>query len=166
VNRVDTARRVARLLQEQGTDMCLLTGRMRPLDRERVLRAVGDRLALGRTRRADDRPFVVVATQSIEAGADFDLDGLVTECASLDALRQRFGRVDRGGWLADQQTPSSSVVLIRSVDVTPREPDPIYGDALAATWIGSGSRGVTSTDRMRTTEDRKSTRLNSSHVKI
>lgn len=134
VNRVDTARRVARLLQEQGTDMCLLTGRMRPLDRERVLRAVGDRLAMGRTRRADDRPFVVVATQSIEAGADFDLDGLVTECASLDALRQRFGRVDRGGWLADRQTPSSSVVLIRSVDVTPREPDPIYGDALAATW--------------------------------
>lgn len=136
VNRVDAARHVARRLKElpDDLDVVLLTGRMRSLDRDRVLGEWNSRLRLGRKRQPDDKPLVVVATQSIEAGADFDFDSAVTECASLDALRQRFGRVDRDGRLSEEGTPSSSVIVIRSTDVGATPPDPVYGSALGSTW--------------------------------
>jgi CRISPR-associated endonuclease/helicase Cas3 len=132
VNRVDTARRVARAILP--TPVLLLTGRMRPYDRDEALREHGPRLALrGKTPRDDTQPLVVVATQCIEAGADYDLDALVTECASLDALRQRFGRVDRDGQLAERGTPSSNIVLVRATGLD-GDSDPIYGESLRATW--------------------------------
>lgn len=136
VNRVDTARRVALQLSEasEELDVVLLTGRMRGIDRDRIFGRWRERLRIGRDRNPDDRPLVVVATQSIEAGADFDLDGIVTECASLDALRQRFGRVDRDGRLSAAGTPSRSVIVVRSSDVDVASPDAIYGHALGHTW--------------------------------
>lgn len=136
VNRVDTARRVARQLAEVdvGPQVVLLTGRMRSIDRDKVLDEWKGRLLTGRTRSAYDEPLVVVATQSIEAGADFDLDGIVTECASIDALRQRFGRVDRDGRLSEAGTPATSVVAVRSTDIASGSEDPVYGVALANTW--------------------------------
>lgn len=163
VNRVDTARRIAQLLTEEarsapedatveGTgdaqvqpparfDVVLLTGRMRAPDRDRILgessgepgRSVAQRLTPG-PRAADERPLVVVATQSLEAGADFDFDVLVTECASLDALRQRFGRVDRDGQKWASGSTATSVVLCRSVDADGKTADPVYGTAITATW--------------------------------
>lgn len=139
VNRVDTARRVAALLQDNtktadSFDVVLLTGRMRPVDRDHVVaNLIGNRLA-PKPRDNDEKPIVVVATQSLEAGADFDFDVLITECASIDALRQRFGRVDRDGqrWISHQT--STSAVLCRSTDAQAKKPDPVYGNALAATW--------------------------------
>jgi CRISPR-associated endonuclease/helicase Cas3 len=139
VNRVDTARRVHEILRAgYGTeaDVALLTGRMRPLDRMEVLGSPADaasvagRVAAGRHRDEGARPLVVVATQCIEAGADFDFDAMVTECASLDALRQRLGRLDRLGRLG----VTRCTVLARSDQVTADAEDPIYGGALAATW--------------------------------
>lgn len=76
------------------------------------------------------RPIVVVSTQCIEAGADFDFDAIVTECASLDALRQRFGRLNRLGIITDAR----GTVLVRSTALGKNEVDPIYGKTLAATW--------------------------------
>jgi CRISPR-associated endonuclease/helicase Cas3 len=134
VNRVASAAIVAQQLRESlgdAVDVVLLTGRMRPLDRDDVLAAVRARIRTGRARKEVDRRLVVVGTQCIEAGADFDFDALVTECASLDALRQRFGRVDRIGAYAKS----------RGVIVCDRDPaakdDPVYGSAAHATakWL-------------------------------
>ena len=92
VNRVATARETHRRLREHdGVTAILLTGRMRPVDKDAVLGRLRD-LGLDSGHSHDrnlEKPVVVVATQTLEVGADLDFDGLVTECASLDALRQR-----------------------------------------------------------------------------
>ncbi|MGH3814722.1 MAG: type I-G CRISPR-associated helicase/endonuclease Cas3g, partial [Pseudonocardiaceae bacterium] len=142
VNRVDTAARVHRLLDEQKIDTVLLTGRMRPLDRDRLLSEYEDRLRTGRSRDDNAAPLVLVATQAVEAGADIDLDGLVTECAALDALIQRFGRVDRAGDCAARGDRAASVILATSADVTGTAEDPVYGDRLRLTWAWLHDRPV------------------------
>ncbi|MFT4225540.1 type I-U CRISPR-associated helicase/endonuclease Cas3 [Micropruina sp.] len=139
VNRVATAGHAyaavtARIARGFECDVALITGRMRPVDRDTVLADVQPRVEMGRKRRATDRPLILVSTQSIEAGADFDLDAIVTECASLDALRQRFGRVDRDGQLAQAGQPYGSVILASQRDVATTDPDPVYGNALRETW--------------------------------
>lgn len=145
VNRVETARQVERDLRERmGVPTLLLTGRMRPFDRDDALDRHRERLRTGREPRDDGTLLVLVGTQSIEAGADFDLDGLVTECASLDALQQRFGRLDRAGDLSEQGTPAPGIVLASPADVSPNaKDDPVYGGALRATWEWLGSVGDT-----------------------
>jgi CRISPR-associated endonuclease/helicase Cas3 len=131
VNRVKSARDLhARLSQEKRLDgrVHLLTGRMRPFDRDAIEKAILNRIAAGRIRNPEDQPVVVVATQSIEAGADFDFDGLVTECASLDALRQRFGRLDR---LGELNGAARGAIVVRTDSL---KDDPVYGDAIGLTW--------------------------------
>lgn len=130
VNRVNAAREVhSRISRHLGdsADVVLVTGRMRPLDRERIEHDVVPRIASERLREATDRNIVVIATQCIEAGADFDFDALVTECASLDALRQRFGRLDRTGAFG----AAKAIVLARTDAF---KSDPVYGAAYKATW--------------------------------
>ena len=83
-----TARHKRRITPER--DLFLVTGRMRPLDRQRILDAVESRIE-GR------EPTLVVATQCVEAGVDWDFDAMISECASWDALVQRMGRVNRRG---------------------------------------------------------------------
>jgi CRISPR-associated endonuclease/helicase Cas3 len=131
VNRVATAVRVAQLLETKGT-VHLLTGRMRPYDKDRVLTPELVEQLTDRTKRlAHGTPTFIVGTQTLEAGADFDFDGLVTECASRSALVQRFGRVDRAGILAAAGQPSRSAIIPR---VASFEDDPVYGNAIGETW--------------------------------
>jgi CRISPR-associated endonuclease/helicase Cas3 len=137
VNRVDRARVTYQEIRARcGEDVLvnLLTGRMRSPERDRLVDTLARALCTGRPREESDGKRVVVATQCIEAGADFDFDGLVTECASVDALLQRFGRLDRGGWMTKNGSPAAAVVLARSTDVAPDAVDPVYGDALRRTW--------------------------------
>lgn len=132
VNRVQTARYVYDTLQSrQGekADVVLLTGRMRNVDKERVVADWLSRLATKSTTPLM-RPVYVVATQCLEVGADLDFHALVSECASLDALRQRFGRLNRLGERAEAQ----GVIVVRSDQQEVGEPDPIYGDRIARTW--------------------------------
>lgn len=134
VNRVETARRVydglSADVQRSGGKSWLVTGRMRAADRRNVEGSLKD--AVGSNPNRASQPLrVVVATQCIEAGADFDFDVLLTECASLDALRQRFGRLNRLGISQDCE----GTIFARDDQVKDSaESDPIYGDALRATW--------------------------------
>ena len=68
----------------------LVTGRMRHPERQRLLAVIESRLE-------SREPTLVVATQCIEAGVDWDFDAMISECASWDALVQRMGRVNRCG---------------------------------------------------------------------
>ncbi|MCL4821251.1 MAG: type I-U CRISPR-associated helicase/endonuclease Cas3 [Vicinamibacteria bacterium] len=131
-NRVASASEITgRLSAALGADatVTLLTGRMRPLDRDDVLRELAPAVRAGRARSGDEPKRIIVGTQCLEAGADFDFDALVTESASLDSLRQRFGRVDRLGAYMKSES-----VIVHAKD---GKDDPIYGDAINETvkWL-------------------------------
>jgi CRISPR-associated endonuclease/helicase Cas3 len=138
VNRVAIAKAVYEALQAHHSERVLLmTGRMRPWDRDELVAGPFERFQLA-TPKAVERKFTqpvfVVATQCLEVGADIDFDGLVSECAPLDALRQRFGRLNRGG----RALAAQGVVVVRKDQTQPSEEegeaDPVYGNALARTW--------------------------------
>lgn len=132
VNRVATAREVHRLLASKGYETALLTGRMRPLDRDDTVSQWLARLSAERSsQRRLERSVFIVATQTLEVGANLDFDAMVSECASLDALRQRFGRLNRMG----REIEAKGVIVIRADQAKGNTaPDPVYGTALAATW--------------------------------
>jgi len=140
VNRVASASAIARQLGDDAT-VTLLTGRMRPLDRDDVLRELRPAVQTGRNRSDDSPKRVIVGTQCIEAGADFDFDALVTEAASLDSLRQRFGRVDRLGTYGNAEGVIVWDTCAKRKDELKRrgekpslaDDDPIYGKAIVET---------------------------------
>ena len=140
VNRVATAKEVHRLLVKKKRAVHLIIGRMRPWDRDRVMRCLeGLKTGKGGTSSHDDgsardgtnpSPDFVVSTQCLEVGVDLDFDGMVSEASSFDSLRQRFGRLNRAGaW------PSPRGVIVAPKSVTSgMDDDPIYGTRTASTW--------------------------------
>ncbi len=128
VNRVARARAVFEELRNQhdaeAIDLILMIGPARSVDRD----ALAERLSPIHTGSERDfkKPFVIVSTQCIEAGVDIDLDGLVTEAAPIDALRQRFGRLNRDG---RDIAPYAAVITERA---DPK--DPVYGEATGNAW--------------------------------
>lgn len=127
VNRVATARRCFQRLRAAGIDCELLTGRVRPIERDGQIASLLPRIQAGRDRQHNADPLVLVATQTIEVGADFDFDALVTECAPLSSLRQRFGRLDRLGELG-----TSPAVIVRRASKD--RDDSVYGTTAADAW--------------------------------
>lgn len=114
---------------DKSCDVVLLTGRIRPYERDRLMEKWKVYLQASSPKQPD-RPVILVSTQCIEVGADFSFDALVTEAASLDALRQRFGRLNRMG------TPGEApaTILIRDRDAKEGQSDPIYGAAISHCW--------------------------------
>ncbi|MGZ0709610.1 type I-G CRISPR-associated helicase/endonuclease Cas3g [Coraliomargarita sp. W4R53] len=154
VNRVATAREVEKLLKKQlrkshpEVNISLLIGRMRPIDRDKHTKQITEELKtgnaeLGSSNRLKNNPRIVIATQCLEVGADYDFHAMITECASLDALRQRFGRLNRSGLKHD--TPPAIIVMrsdlietspkkLDATDAAGKPLDPVYGNAVSHTW--------------------------------
>ena len=113
--------RLGKPCKERGVALELLTGGMP----ERFTRGVVDRLGAYRT-GCEDRekadPVVVVATSTLEVGADLDFTHLVTKACGADSLIQRLGRVNRVGARED-----GSATIIHA-----DKSDPIHGDAADA----------------------------------
>ena len=157
VNRVGLARGIFEKLKEReketDSETVLMIGRSRNVGRKRIDEVIAPfktgasrrrrTLAAGAGTANDDRrpfddsnvdadagPLFVVATQCLEVGVDLDLDGLVTQAAPLDALRQRFGRVNRAG----RNVPAEGAVLALQEDVAKKADDAIYGDRIVKTW--------------------------------
>lgn len=130
-NRVATARAVFERLGEDA-DAVLLTGRIRPADKAGLLAEYLPRMAVG-SRAQGREPLYVVATQTIEVGADLDFDALVSEAAPLSALRQRAGRLNRLGEL-----DAAPMTLVYQ----PVKDDPVYGEDTKAAWdwLGKAAR--------------------------
>ena len=102
-----TARGTFELLQKAkqltGADVLLLTGLAREREAQRIRERILDPrtgMAAGRDTETRSRHLVVVATQTLEVGADVDAECLVTEACGVRALTQRLGRLNRLGHFA------------------------------------------------------------------
>jgi len=99
VNNVADARDLSEKLAPLAVELyepeaaLLLHSRFRRKDRSTIEAAIQARFGT----RAPRRPGILVATQVVEVSLDVDFDVLYTSGAPLDALLQRFGRVNRLG---------------------------------------------------------------------
>jgi CRISPR-associated endonuclease/helicase Cas3 len=98
LNRVADAQKVYVLLRDAlgltaEEDIVLLHGRFNGRDRQRKEEVLLASAGVGRMER---RPFLCVATQVVEVSLNVDFDTIYSDPAPLEALLQRFGRVNRG----------------------------------------------------------------------
>lgn len=104
-NKPDTAREVFTRLRmrfpSSDADTVLLTGRTREREakriRERILHRVEGIAANRKPGGSRSKHLIVVATQTLEVGADIDSEYMVTEACGVRALTQRLGRLNRLG---------------------------------------------------------------------
>lgn len=91
---------------DPACDVLVLTGRNREHDaqriRDRILDPTGGAPA-DRPKASRDHSLIVVATQTLEVGADVDFEFLVTEQCGVRALIQRLGRLNRLGRFKDSR---------------------------------------------------------------
>jgi len=70
----------------ENSNVILIHGRMKPSHK---------RALIERLRGLKDCEFLLIGTQAVEAGVDFSSDVMITDCAPINSLLQRFGRVAR-----------------------------------------------------------------------
>lgn len=113
-------------------DVLLLTGLVREREatriRSRILDPVTGMAATRPTNKPRPRHLIVVATQTLEVGADVDAEYLVTEACGVRALTQRLGRLNRLGRFEHAQAIYVHVSLVRSGKGTEPSVWPVYGE--------------------------------------
>lgn len=124
-----TAREVFSRLTDD-VERRLVTGRMRTreADKARAALTQGDRDIRSNRPLAwpNSRTLIVVATQTLEVGADLDFDFLVTETAGVRSVIQRFGRLNRLG-----RRQHARAVIVHPQD---QDDHPVYGSEPAVVW--------------------------------
>lgn len=132
-NTATCARKVWNELGGRGSTSAhvqLVTGRMREREARRARDELLDPVSGAPAGRDPSIPrarsLVVVATQTLEVGADLDFDFLVSEVADVRAVTQRFGRLNRLGL-----RPHAGAVLCRAADAKPGQ---LYGEEPERVW--------------------------------
>lgn len=109
LNTVDGAMECYEALGELARNPCLIHGRLIQRDRQNAEKRLMD---------GAEPVDLLVGTQAIEVSLDIDFDSLYTDPAPLDALLQRFGRVNRKSLkVLDELSPDEryrEVVVCRS----------------------------------------------------
>ena len=147
-NLVDRAQEAYRYLQprlnKKGIPVVLLHGRFNQRDRLRKEQQI--RKSTG-THTRSGLPIVLVATQVVEVSLDIDLDTIYSDPAPLDALVQRFGRINRGRKLAslapvhifrqpdDGHKIYSPELVRRSLAILEREHEKPLEESAVGTWL-------------------------------
>ena len=97
----ETFARLCKVMPEDAAEMLLLTGLTREREAERIRARILDpahgMAASPEAKVGRQRHLIVVATQTLEVGADIDAEYLVTEACGVRALTQRLGRLNRLG---------------------------------------------------------------------
>lgn len=131
---VNTPRRAREVWREikrlsRSGRVLLVTGRMRDREADAVRAELLDSemgAPAGRTFKDVNEDLLwVVATQTLEVGADLDFDALVTETAGVRALIQRLGRCNRLG-----ERPDARVAVFHAPDLK----QPLYGEEPIKAW--------------------------------
>jgi len=125
-----------RATEPLGADVMLLIGRSRPADRDVLTAELRSRFGLAE-HGSGPSATVLVATQTIEVGANLDADALVSESAPWDALVQRLGRLNRFG---DYSPVCRAIIVHDGTD------DPVYGEPRLQTWAFLSSLAEESDD--------------------
>lgn len=152
VDRTQTAYRELReRLKESSIPVELLHGRFNVrdrLDKEKLVRE-----ATGSTSK-HRHPIVLVATQVVEVSLDIDLDTIYTDPAPLEALVQRFGRINRQGKQAglvpvhiyrqpdDGQKIYDQELVTRTLAILEREHDRPLDESAVGVWLDEIYSGV------------------------
>lgn len=145
-NTVRRAQNVYERLKSSGSEVhpSLLHGRFNARDRTRKEQRLLD--LMGTNNRSGGGGLVLVATQVVEVSLDIDFDTIFTEPAPLDALLQRFGRVNRGMRhdLSDvhvfrepreQTLPYDELLVRRTVAVLERENQKPIDEGFVKCWL-------------------------------
>ena len=126
VNTPKTALAVAKALRSRrDCEVVVATGRIRGTEARKVVETIAGRMKAGQSpdqlTDQSGKHFLVVATQTLEVGADLDADYLITEACGVRALTQRLGRLNRLG-----ERPHARGIYVH---VEPKDTKwPVYGD--------------------------------------
>ena len=125
-NTPKTALSVAKALKSRrDCEVVIATGRTRGVEAKKAIEAIMSQMSAGLTPEksggSSGGHLVVVATQTLEVGADLDADYMVTEACGIRALTQRLGRLNRLG-----SRPHARGIYVH---VEPKDRQwPVYGE--------------------------------------
>lgn len=130
LNRVADAQRVYKLLKARlglvpTAEIILLHGRFNGKDRQAKERVLLETVGVD-SDRSRRRAMIVVATQVVEVSLNVDFDTIYSDPAPLEAMLQRFGRVNRGR----KRSTLCPVYVFRQPDSPGKKPFMPYAEAM------------------------------------